>query len=283
MFHITDNFKNQTFEAECYKDAANWISSLAWTDYNSETAMEELILRGSVNITHASCNADLDWYWSVNNYRLAFFIEGCDGVGKTTVLDAFDKSTYLHLAEYSSSRCAVDKSEKFKAFGADLSNNMNPLSTAMLTFANRYFNFETVLAHPLMDHRIIISDRSWLTAYAYQGQKDARVREQIWNMGMEFNDWLIANKIIPIYVILSNKPHVKKNDESLDSLSDGAAQYYEELKDRLRSNGILTLRSGSTGAARHISAACRNIAHVDILKEPVVEEPKSLLKRILRK
>lgn len=286
MFYVNNNFKCQTYSVANYAELAAYFGNMPWTDYNSQTAMDSLLLGGVLSVTQGSNMETIDCYFSTDEYRVAFFVEGPDGVGKTSVFKDFQHGVYSHMAEFSSEKSDVHNSDQFKPFSQIMSNHQMTLTTAMLTFANRYFNFENYIKTWELRQEIIISDRSWLTALAYQGQSSEAAREIIFKMGMEFNNWLISNKIIPVYIILTNPPYVSKGDESLDDLSTGSIEHYNSMVPMLRDQGVLAINATANNASGIISTIATNMGfdHPLLKEEPVVIKPffRALMDKLIK-
>ncbi|MGL5553110.1 MAG: hypothetical protein ACRDCV_12465 [Plesiomonas shigelloides] len=288
-YDCDDVFRDTRFSTNCFKEVNGWCSNYQDTNYNRRRAVVDLICEGMVELeNHLGDTNQQVTLNPLNEHRFIIFIDGPDNTGKTTLVNAIlkeaDGNAY-GLAEFTSDpEAGVTNSEQFKAFSKFMTECQMPEVDAHITFANRHFNISKMLKDENAQDKLIVCDRSWLTAFAYQGQQSKELREEIYRMGLAFNKRLVDNGLIPIYILLTNDSYSEKGDEHLETLSEDSREFFDESVDRLVDDGILCV-SNTSRQVKHMLRDFSN-AHLPFTlfyEHTPFEEQPTILQRLIRK
>lgn len=161
--------------------------------------------------------------------RTIVFIEGGDGVGKSTLIAKFsqcrtlaemgsipsDKNPYLPL--YNTKQLVLGERARVPCPSRDMH----------YTFAERWHIWTSIVNAPTAS--FTLCDRSWLSGLVYQGSEGLELVHLIKNEGRRLDKYLRDNKYLPIYLVLNNAPYRTDVTDSLETGMDEKRRLYAAI------------------------------------------------------
>lgn len=188
---------------------------------------------GHRGVTNVDGTGGVDIRVTGCDLKLAVFVEGLDGCGKSYLLQQLKQN--------------LPNSEQFAFFG-EMGSVATPYSTpnnikadvlhcraqsdcaardAHYTFAERWHQASMLVADTTVKGAFI--DRSWLTAVNYQGLEDPKQVPWIIDQGAAFNKYLMDHGWLPVYIVLTNHPYRTNETDSLERRMGDKAIIYRLL------------------------------------------------------
>lgn len=187
----------------------------------------------SFGITHTDSNGGVSVDVSDCNLKLAVFVEGLDGCGKSYLLSQLKQSLpnadeFAFFGEMGSVATPYSTPNNIKADVLHCRAQSDcPARDAHYTFAERWHQASMLVADSEVKGAFI--DRSWLTALNYQGLEDPTQLPWIIDQGIAFNKYLMDNGWLPIYIVLTNHPYRTNETDSLERRMGDKAIIYRLL------------------------------------------------------
>lgn len=201
-------WRERTWPRGCERNVSDMMRTLIKL-YNRETGFIHNDGAGGVSINIVDCE-----------YKLAIFVEGLDGCGKSELLKTIRASManpdeYAFFSEMGSVPTRYSTPHNIKADVLHCRAESDcPARDAHYTFAERWHQASMLVADKTVKGAFI--DRSWLTAVNYQGLEDPKQVPWILDQGIAFNKYLIDNGWLPIYIVLTNHPFRTNETDSLE-------------------------------------------------------------------
>lgn len=216
-----DLWRERTIPSRCITNTGACAEAMMWL-FNGRCGITHTDGNGGVNITASECSK-----------KLAIFIEGLDGCGKTQLLSDVRKSLpnpeeFAFLAEMGSHTTPYSTPHNIKADVLHCRAQSDCAARdAHYTFAERWHQASMLVSDKNVKGAFI--DRSWLTAITYQGLEDPKQASWILDQGEMFNKYLIDNGWLPIYIVLTNHPYRTDETDSLERRMGEKAIIYRVL------------------------------------------------------
>lgn len=216
-----DQWRETTVPLRCSTHVGECAKALMW------------LLDGYRGMMHADGQGGVSIRVSDCDLKLAIFVEGLDGCGKSQLITDL--------------KCELPNAEQF-AFFSEMGSVATPYSTpnnikadvlhcraqsdcaardAHYTFAERWHQASMLVADSTVKGALI--DRSWLTAVNYQGLEDPKQVPWILEQGIAFNKYLMDNGWLPVYIVLTNHPYRTNETDSLERRMGEKAIIYRLL------------------------------------------------------
>ena len=157
------------------------------------------------------------------------FIEGPDGVGKSSLIAAFPQCrTVAEMGSIpSSANMYLPETNTKQLVLKERSRVPCPSRDMHYTFAERWHIWTSVVDHPEL--QFTLCDRSWITGYIYQGLEEPRLYHIIKNEGLRLDRYLRQNRFLPIYLVLNNPPYRDDVSDSLEHQMDEKKKLYKSI------------------------------------------------------
>lgn len=203
-----DLWRERAIPSRCITHAGTCAEAMLWL-YNGRHGISHMDGSGSVGVVVTDCE-----------FKLAVFIEGLDGCGKTELLKSIRASLpnseeYAFICEMGSVATPYSTPHNIKADVLHCRAQSDcAVRDAHYTFAERWHQASMLVADSTVKGAFI--DRSWLTAVNYQGLEDPRQVPWILDQGIAFNKYLMDNGWLPIYIVLTNHPFRTDETDSLE-------------------------------------------------------------------
>ncbi len=172
-------------------------------------------------------------------------IEGIDGAGKSTVVDAlcnFLSGVVLESPEYlvrSFEPGGTDKGQDIRRIlKTPGGTNIPPVSELLLFYADRAITVEEVIKPALEQGKWVVSDRHNLTTVAYQGAGRGLVRET------DLLTMLVLDDFAPDFTIVLDIPaeqgieRARARDQELDRIEQSGLPFFERARARFLEEAV---------------------------------------------
>lgn len=203
-----DQWRETAIPLRCTTHVGECAKALMW------------LLDGRLGVTHTDDSGGVDITASECDLKLAVFIEGLDGCGKSQLITEL-KSTLPNADQFAffsemgsvATRYSTPHNVKADVLHCRAQSDC-AARDAHYTFAERWHQASMLVTDSTVKGAFI--DRSWLTAVNYQGLEDPKQVPWILDQGIAFNKYLMDNGWLPVYIVLTNHPYRTNETDSLE-------------------------------------------------------------------
>ena len=221
---IRDSFeqwRETTIPLRCTTHVGECAKALMWL-LDCRCGIMHADGKGGVGIRASDCDL-----------KLAVFVEGLDGCGKSQLISDLkgalpDAEQYAFFSEMGSVTTPYSTPNNIKVDVLHCRAQSDcPARDAHYTFAERWHQASMLVADTTVKGAFI--DRSWLTAVNYQGLEDPKQVPWILEQGVAFNKYLMDHGWLPVYIVLTNHPYRTDETDSLERRMGEKAIIYRLL------------------------------------------------------